>query len=243
MGNKPVFNRIILKLSGEALAGEKRFGLCIDTVTEICGSIKKCRDAGVQIGIVVGGGNFWRGRTSENMDKVRADQIGMLATTMNALAVGDVLESLGCEVRVQTAIEMRQLTEPYIRQKAIRNLEKGRIMIFGCGTGSPFFSTDSAAALRAAEMEADILLKATMVDGVYDKDPLKFDDAVKYDTLEHKDILVGGLRVLDGTAAAMCIDCGIPLIVFDLHRPDNIYDAVMGEKVGTTVNYERGTEP
>ncbi len=238
MGNTPKYKRILLKLSGEALAGEKKTGLDIPTIENICKSIKKCADAGIEIGIVVGGGNFWRGRSSENMDRVKADHIGMLATTMNALAVGDVLESMGCDVRVQTAIAMTSITEPYIRAKALRHFEKGRIVIFGCGTGSPFFSTDSAAALRAAELNADILLKATMVDGVYDKDPLKFDDAVKYEHLRHKDILVGGLRVLDGTAAAMCIDNNIPLIVFDLHRPDNIYDAAMGEKVGTIVNNE-----
>lgn len=232
----PKYKRVILKLSGEALAGEQKVGLDMPTITEICGSIKKCYEIGVQIGIVVGGGNFWRGRSSENMDKARADQIGMLATTMNALAVCDVLESLDCEVRVQTAISMAQLAEPYIRQKALRHFEKGRIVIFGCGTGSPFFTTDSAAALRAAELEADILLKATMVDGVYNKDPMKFDDAVKYDHLKHKDILVNGLRVLDGTAAAMCIENNIPLIVFDLHQPDNIFKVIMGEKIGTIVN-------
>ncbi len=199
-------------------------------------SIKKCYDIGTQIGIVVGGGNFWRGRASGTMDRVRADHIGMLATTMNALAVADVLEGLGCEVRVQTAIEMRSLAEPYIRQKALRHFEKGRIVIFGCGTGSPFFSTDSAASLRAAELEVDVLLKATMVDGVYDKDPNRYNDAVKFEHLSHHDILAAGLMVLDGTAAAMCSDNDIPLIVFDLRRPDNIYDAVMGEKVGTLVN-------
>jgi len=229
------YKRIILKLSGEALGGSKKIGLDMKTVLSICGSIKKCHDAGAQIGIVVGGGNFWRGRTSEDMDRVRADQIGMLATTMNALAIGDALESLGCEVRVQTAIHMSQIAEPYIRQKAIRNMEKGRIVIFGCGTGNPFFSTDSAAALRAAELEADIMLKATMVDGVFDKDPNLFKDAVKYETLRHKEILVNGLRVLDGTAAAMCLENNIPLIVFNLDEPDNIFRAVMGEKIGTTI--------
>jgi uridylate kinase len=231
----PKYKRILLKLSGEALAGSNKTGLDLPTITEICTSIKKCYDIGVQIGIVVGGGNFWRGRSSENMDRVRADHIGMLATTMNALAVADVLESLGCEVRVQTAITMQALAEPYIRQKALRHFEKGRIVIFACGTGSPFFSTDSAAALRAAELDVDILLKATMVDGIYNKDPLKFDDAVKYETLKHKDILINGLRVLDGTAAAMCSENNIPLLVFDLHRPDNIYDAVIGQKIGTIV--------
>jgi len=235
MQSEPKFKRMILKLSGEALAGERKFGICADTVLEICKSIKKCAEAGVQIGIVVGGGNYWRGRASENMDRVRADHIGMLATMMNALAVADVLESIGLDVRVQTAISMMQIAEPYIRQKAIRHFEKDRIVIFGSGTGSPFFSTDSAAALRAAELNADVLLKATMVDGVYDKDPLKFDDAVKFDEIKHKDILVKGIRVLDGAAAAMCSESGIPLIVFNLNRPDNIFDAVMGEKVGTIV--------
>ena len=233
---KPMYKRIMLKLSGEALAGEKKTGLDIPTIENICKSIKKCYDIGTQIGIVVGGGNFWRGRSGENMDRVRADHIGMLATTMNALAVADVLESLGCEVRDQTAIAMQQIAEPYIRQRAIRHFEKGRIVIFGCGTGSPFFSTDSAASLRAAELDVDIMLKATMVDGVYDKDPNRFNDAVKFDHLKHRDILAAGLRVLDGTAAAMCNDNDIPLIVFDLHRPDNIFDAVMGKKIGTIVN-------
>jgi len=233
--NLPLYKRMVLKLSGEALAGEKKHGLCMDTVTEICKSIKKCSDAGVEIGIVVGGGNYWRGRTTEKMDKVRADHIGMLATMMNALAVGDVLESLGCEVRVQSAISMVQFAEPCIRQKAVAHLKKGRIVVFGGGTGSPTFSTDSAAALRAAELNADIMLKATMVDGVYDKDPLKFDDAVKYETMKVKDILVDGLRVLDGTAAAMCVESRIPIIVFNLHDPENIYRAVMGEKIGTKV--------
>ena len=224
----PKYKRVLLKLSGEALAGEKKTGLDLPTINTICKSVKRCHDAGAEIGIVVGGGNFWRGRSSENMDRVTADHIGMLATTMNALAVGDALKELGCDVRVQSAIAMNAICEPYIREKAMRHFTKGRIIIFGCGTGSPFFSTDSAAALRAAEINADIVLKATMVDGVY--------DTVKYETLRHKDILVNGLRVLDGTAAAMCFENNIPLIVFDLHRPDNIYDAVMGEKVGTLVS-------
>ena len=233
---EPKYKRILLKVSGEALAGDNKTGLDYEVMTDICRSIKKCVDAGVQVAIVVGGGNYWRGRSSGAMDRTRADHIGMLATAMNALALADSLEALGCDVRVQTAILMQQVAEPYIRNRAVRHLEKGRIVIFGCGTGNPFFSTDSAAALRAAEINAEIVLKATMVDGVYDKDPLKFDDAVKYETLRHKDILVNGLRVLDGTAAAMCIENNIPLIVFDLHRPDNIFDAVMGEKVGTLVS-------
>lgn len=229
------YNRILLKLSGEALAGDKKTGLDYNVITEICKSIKKCAETGVQIGIVVGGGNFWRGRASGGMDRTRADHIGMLATAMNALAVADVLESLDVDVRVQTAISMPQVAEPYIRNRAVRHLEKGRIVIFGCGTGNPYFSTDTAAALRAAEIEADVLFKATMVDGVYDKDPNKFDDAVKYDELSLTEVLSKGLGVMDGTAATVCRDNDIPILVFNLGRPDNILDAVMGKKVGTIV--------
>ncbi len=231
----PKYKRVLLKLSGEALAGGKETGLDIPTVERICASIKKCADAGVQMGIVVGGGNFWRGRSSDGMDRARADHIGMLATAMNALAVADVLEKLGCTVRVQTAITMQQVAEPFILGKAIRHLEKGRVVIFGCGTGNPFFSTDSAASLRAAELNADIILKATMVDGIYDKDPKKFPDAVKYDVITHHDILVKKLQVMDSAAAAICTENNIPIIVFNLDRPDNIFDAVMGESVGTLV--------
>lgn len=233
--SEPMYKRVLLKLSGEALAGDKKIGLDYSIITRICESIKKCSDAGVQIGIVVGGGNFWRGRSSGAMDRTRADHIGMLATTMNALAVADVLESLGADVRVQTAIAMHQVAEPYIRNKAVRHMEKGRIVIFGCGTGNPFFSTDTASTLRAAEIEADIVLKATMVDGVYDKDPNKYDDAVKYNELSFNDILVKNLAVMDSTAASMCKDNNIPILVFNLKRPDNIFDACMGEKVGTIV--------
>lgn len=235
MSEQPMYRRVLLKLSGEALAGDKKIGLDYSIITKICESIKKCSDVGVQIGIVVGGGNFWRGRSSGAMDRTRADHIGMLATTMNALAVADVLESLGADVRVQTAIAMHQVAEPYIRNKAVRHMEKGRIVIFGCGTGNPFFSTDTASTLRAAEIEADIVLKATMVDGVYDKDPNKYSDAVKYDELSFNDILVKNLAVMDSTAASMCKDNNIPILVFNLKRPDNIFDACMGEKVGTIV--------
>ena len=235
---QPKYKRVLLKLSGEALAGNKSTGLDFDTINRICRGIKKVYDAGIEVGIVVGGGNFWRGRSGGNMDRTRADHIGMLATTMNALAVGDCLETLGCDVRVQTAITMQQVAEPYIRNRAVRHLEKGRIVVFGCGTGNPFFSTDTAAALRAAEIEADVLLKATMVDGVYDKDPKKYDDAVKYDELTFSDILIKGLAVMDSTAAAMCKDNSIPIIVFGLNREDNIYDVLMGEKVGTIVKEE-----
>ena len=232
---EPKYKRVVLKLSGEALAGEKKMGLDMDVINNICVSIKKCVDAGAQIGIVVGGGNFWRGRSSQNKDRTRADHIGMLATTMNALAVADALEALGVVVRVQTAISMQQIAEPYIRNRAINHLNKGRVVIFGCGTGSPFFSTDTAATLRAVEIEADILLKATMVDGVYDKDPHKFEDAVRYERISFSDVLNSALSVMDSTAASMCRDNKMPMLVFDLSRPDNIYDAIMGKQVGTVV--------
>ncbi|SDB44483.1 uridylate kinase [Ruminococcaceae bacterium FB2012] len=232
---EPKYKRILLKLSGEALAGEKKFGLDYDVINKFGNSIKKCVDAGVEVGIVVGGGNFWRGRSSGGMDRTRADHIGMLATAMNALAVADGLENCGMEVRVQTAISMPQVAEPYIRNRAMRHFEKGRVVVFGCGTGNPFFSTDTAAALRAAEIEADIFFKATMVDGVYNKDPHKYPDAVKFETLSFNDILSKDLAVMDSTAAAMCKDNNIPILVFDLADPDNIYRACMGEKIGTIV--------
>ncbi|MBR6581460.1 MAG: UMP kinase [Ruminococcus sp.] len=233
---EPVYKRILLKLSGEALAGDKKSGLNYDVITDICTSIKKVVDAGVQVAIVVGGGNFWRGRSSGAMDRTRADHIGMLATAMNALAVADVLESLGCEVRVQTAIAMQAVAEPYIRNRAVRHMEKGRVVIFGCGTGNPFFSTDTAASLRASEIEADIFLKATLVDGVYDKDPHKYEDAKKYEKLTFSQVIGDGLAVMDSTAAAMCRDNNKKMLVFDLSRPDNIYDAVMGANIGTVVS-------
>lgn len=232
---EPKYKRILLKLSGEALAGDKKFGLDYSIINNICVSIKKCVDIGVEIGIVVGGGNFWRGRTSGAMDRTRADHMGMLATTMNALAVADVLENLSVDVRVQTAISMQQVAEPYIRNRAMRHMQKGRVVIFGCGTGNPFFSTDTASALRAAEIEADIFFKATMVDGVYNKDPNKYPDAIKYKSLSFNDILVNSLGVMDSTAASMCKDNNIPILVFNLNRPDNIYDAVLGKEVGTIV--------
>ncbi|MBO5934875.1 MAG: UMP kinase [Clostridia bacterium] len=229
------YNRILLKLSGEVLAGDKKQGIDFNTVESVCEIIKKCTDIGVQIGIVVGGGNFWRGRSSGNMDRTRADHIGMLATTMNSLALADTLEAMDVPVRVQTAIEMRQIAEPYIRNKAIRHFEKGRVVIFGCGTGSPFFSTDTAASLRAAEIKADVMLKATNVDGVYNKDPNKFDDAVKFDTLTHADVVEKGYGVMDSTAAALCKDNNIPILVFNLQDPENIFRAVTGENIGTLV--------
>lgn len=232
---KPKYKRILLKLSGESLAGEAKHGIDFDTVTAYCEPIKKLVDDGVQVAIVVGGGNFWRGRSSGDMDRTRADHMGMLATTINALGVADALEQLGVDVRVQTAITMREVAEPYIRNRAIRHLEKGRVVIFGCGTGNPFFSTDTAAALRAAEIEAEIILKATLVDGVYDKDPNVHTDAVKFDTLSFKQVLEKDLKVIDSTAAAICKDNNIGLLVFSILDPENIYDAVCDTKVGTLV--------
>ncbi len=232
---EPKYRRILLKISGEALAGEKKTGLDYSIITDICKSVKKCVDAGVQVAIVVGGGNFWRGRSSGAMDRTRADHIGMLATAMNSLALADVLESLGCVVRVQTAITMQQVAEPYIRNKAVNHLSKGRVVIFGCGTGNPFFSTDTAASLRAVEIQADIFLKATLVDGVYDKDPHKYPDAKKFERLTFSQVLNDELAVMDSTAATMCRDNRMTMLVFDLSRPDNIYDAVMGKSVGTVV--------
>ena len=232
------YKRIILKLSGEALAGEKKFGLDYTVIGNICESIKKCVDVGAQVGIVVGGGNFIRGRMSGSLDRIRADHMGMLATAINAFALSDVLESMGVETRVQTAINMQQVAEPYIRNRALRHLEKGRVVIFGCGTGNPLFSTDSAAALRGVEIGAEILMKATLVDGVYDKDPNRFEDAVRYETLTFSQVLNDNLAVMDMSAAAMCNENKLPMLVFDLHRPDNILDAVLGEKIGTVITAE-----
>lgn len=232
---QPKYKRILLKLSGESLAGSQSHGIDFDTVLGICKPVMECADMGVQIGIVVGGGNFWRGRSSGKMDRTRADHMGMLATTINALGVADALEQLGVPVRVQTAIEMRQIAEPYIRSRAVRHLEKGRVVVFGCGTGNPFFSTDTAAALRAAEIDADIVLKATMVDGVYDSDPKKNPDAKKFDSLSFLDVLNRDLKVMDSTAASLCRDNHIPILVFSIEDPHNITKAVCGETIGTIV--------
>ena len=230
-----IYKRILLKLSGEVLAGPDGKGIDFSTVNRVCAAVKECCELGVEIGLVVGGGNFWRGRSSGEMDRTRADHMGMLATTMNALALADALEQMGVNVRVQTAITMQQVAEPYIRNRAVRHLEKGRVVIFGCGTGNPFFSTDTAAALRAAEINAEIIFKATNVDGVYDKDPNKYPDAVKYDTLTHTEILQKGLAVMDATAASLCRDNHISILVFNLSDPENIVRAVKGENVGTVV--------
>ena len=230
------YNRVLLKISGEALAGEAKLGINDEVLKEISKNIKAVADLGVQVAIVVGGGNFWRGRSSEKMDRVTADHMGMLATLMNSLALSDALEQQGAVTRVLSAIEVRQMAEPYIRKRAVRHLEKGRIVIFACGTGNPYFSTDTGAALRATEIGADIFLKATMVDGVYDKDPHKYDDAKKYDTLTFSQVIGEDLGVMDSTAAAMCRDNHMKMLVFDLSRPDNIYDAIMGKNIGTVVS-------
>ncbi len=229
------YKRVLLKLSGEALAGEKKFGLDYDIVSKISKSIKDCVDLGVQMGIVVGGGNFWRGRSSGKMDRTRADHMGMLATVINSLALADALEALDVDVRVQTAIAMQAVAEPYIRNRAVRHLEKGRVVIFGCGTGNPFFSTDTTSSLRAAEIEADVIFKATMVDGVYDKDPNKYSDAVRYDSLTFSEVLNKELNVMDMTAASMCKDNNIPVLVFSIDNPENIVKALKGEKIGTII--------
>ncbi len=229
------YKRILLKLSGEAMAGDKGMGIDFDTVLGIAKAVKECADAGVQMAVVVGGGNFWRGRQSGKMDRTRADHMGMLATAINALGLADALEQLGCEVRVQTGIVMNQIAEPYIRARAIRHLEKGRVVIFGCGTGNPFFSTDTAAALRAAEIEADIIFKASLVDGIYDSDPKTHPNAVKYDEISYLDVLNKELKVMDSTAATMCRDNHLPILVFHLDDPQNIVRAARGEAIGTIV--------
>lgn len=232
---EPVYKRILLKLSGEVLAGGQGHGFDFDVINSICSAVKKVSDLGVEIGLVVGGGNFWRGRSGGSMDRTRADHIGMLATVMNSLALADALEQLCVPVRVQSAIEMHQIAETYIRNKAISHLEKGRVVIFGSGTGNPFFSTDTCAALRAAEIKADVILKATNVDGVYDKDPNKFADAVKYDVVTHSEVLEKDLKVMDSTAASLCRDNKIQILVFNLEDPENIVRAVLGENIGTIV--------
>ena len=238
--NTPIYKRILLKISGEALAGDAGRGLNFDVIGAVSAAIKKCVDMGVQVGVVVGGGNFWRGVKDggDKMVRVRADHMGMLATAINALAVADVLEQHGVEVRVQTAIEMRQVAEPYIRSRAIRHLEKGRVVVFGCGTGNPFFSTDTAAVLRAAEIDADVILLAKNVDGVYSADPVKYADAVKYDSITYDDVLAQHLAVMDSTATSLSMDNDIPVLLFALKDPENIVRAVMGEKIGTSVKGE-----
>lgn len=231
----PKYKRVLLKLSGEALAGQQKTGIDTETLGSITDRICEAFNLGTEISIVVGGGNFWRGRSGIGMDRTTADHMGMLATVINSLALQDALESRGIPTRVQTAIEMRQIAEPYIRRKAVRHLEKRRIVIFACGIGNPYFSTDTAAALRAAEIDAEVILKATMVDGVYDSDPKKNPEAVKFDSLTFGEALNRRLAVMDSTALSLCMDNNIPLIVFDLSDPANIVRVVCGEKLGTTL--------
>jgi uridylate kinase len=232
-----MYKRIVLKLSGEALAGERGFGLDADKVAEIAGELAEIHALGVQVGVVVGGGNIFRGLSAQasEMDRVSADSMGMLATIINAIAVQDAMEKHDVQCRVMTAVQMNQLAEPYIRRRAVRHLEKGRVVIFAAGTGNPYFSTDTAASLRAMEIKADVLLKGTKVEGIYDADPVLFKDAVKYEEITYMDILKQGLKVMDLTAVSLCKDNNLPLIVFNMNEPGNIRRVVLGEKIGSLV--------
>ena len=232
------YKRILLKLSGEALAGDSKKGIDPNVIGEICDEIKKVKQLGVEIAIVVGGGNFWRVRIGKEMERTTSDYMGMLATVMNGLALQDALEARGMYTRVQTAIEMRQIAEPYIKRKALKHLERGRIVIFSCGTGNPYFTTDTTAALRAAEIEADVILVAKTIDGVYSADPKVDPNAIKYDKITYLDMLNKDLKVMDSTATSLCRDNNIPLLVFGINEPENILKAVMGEKIGTLVEGE-----
>ena len=229
------YKRIMLKLSGESLAGNKGTGIDFDKVLEICKEITEVTSKGIEVAIVVGGGNFWRGRSNQQMDRCTSDYIGMLGTTMNALAIGDAFKQLGQEVRVQTGVEMRQIAEYYIKDRANKHLNNKRVVVFGCGTGSPFFSTDTAAALRAAEIGADALLKATNVDGIYTKDPKKHEDAKKIEEITYLEILNKKLNVMDTTATSLCMDNNIQIIVFDINKKDNLKKIINGENIGTIV--------
>ena len=231
-----MYKRILLKLSGEALAGDKGIGIDWDTMNGICDAIKEIHDEGVEIGIVVGGGNFWRGKYGKGMVKTTADYMGMLATTMNGLALQDALEKRGLQTRVQTAIEMRQIAEPYIGRRALRHLEKGRIVIFSCGTGSPYFSTDTAASLRACEIQANVILVAKTIDGVYNADPKVDPNAKKFDHITYQQIIEEDLKVMDSTSISLCKDNNIPLVVFAMKDPKNIIRATNGEEIGTKVD-------
>ncbi len=231
------YKRILLKLSGESLMGEKQYGIDEKRIAEYATQIKEIADMGIEIGIVIGGGNIFRGvaASAQGMDRASSDYMGMLATCINSLALQDALEKAKVPTRVQSAIEVAEIAEPYIRRKAIRHLEKGRIVIFAAGTGNPFFTTDTASALRAVEMNVDLLLKATKVDGVYDKDPNKHADAIRYETVSYNEALSRNLKVMDGTAFTLCQDNGIPIVVFDMMVPGNIHKALIGENVGTVV--------
>ncbi|RYZ80190.1 MAG: UMP kinase [Proteobacteria bacterium] len=236
--SKPVYKRILLKLSGEALAGAQGQGINTTIIKQIANDVSEAYKTGVEIGIVIGGGNIYRGvaASAEGMDRASADYMGMLATCINALALQDALEKAQVPTRVQTAIEMAEIAEPYIRRRAIRHLEKGRIVIFGAGTGNPFFTTDTAASLRAMEISAEVIMKATKVDGIYDKDPNKFTDAKKFEKISYIEVLNKGLQVMDSTAISLCMDNKLPIITFDLTKPGNVLRAVLGEKIGTLVH-------
>ena len=229
------YKRVLLKLSGEALAGERKTGVDVETLGKICDKVKEIVEMGVQVGIVVGGGNFWRGRYGHQMEKTTSDYMGMLATTINGLAIQDALEARGVHTRVQTAIEMRGIAEPYIKRKAMKHLDKGRVVIFTCGTGSPFFTTDTGAALRAAEIDADVILLAKTCDGVYSADPKEDPNATKFDEITYLDVLQKQLKVMDSTATSLCMDNNIPLVVFGIAEPENIVKIIKGEKIGTLV--------
>ena len=232
--NKP-YKRVLLKLSGEVLAGEKKTGIDAKVVGNLCDAIKEVSDLGIQVAVVVGGGNFWRGRYGHEMERTTADYMGMLATAMNGLALQDALEARGVYTRVQTAIEMREIAEPYIKRKALKHLEKGRVVIFGCGTGNPYFTTDTAAALRAAEIDAEVILVGKTIDGVYSADPKIDKNAKKFDEITYLDILSDNLKVMDSTAISLCRDNDIHLIVFEIAKPENIVKIVKGEKIGTLI--------
>lgn len=232
---KPVYNRVLLKVSGEALAGEQRFGINEEMTRKVAKQVKEIHDLGVEVAIVVGGGNFWRGRTSKDMDRATADYMGMLATVMNSLALQDALLALGVKARVQTAIDMTEIAEPYARRKALAHLEQGSVVIFGAGTGSPFFSTDTTAALRAAEMDVDAILLAKNVDAVYDKDPAIYADAKKFSRLTHMEVVEKDLKVMDLTAATLCKDNNIKIHVFGIAEDGNVMKAVLGEDIGTII--------
>ena len=229
------YKRILLKLSGEAMAGDKKSGIDADVLGKICDQVKKIVDLGVQVSIVIGGGNFWRGRYGHQMERTTSDYMGMLATAINSLALQDALEARGVYTRVQTAIEMREIAEPYIKRKAIKHLEKGRVVIFACGTGHPYFSTDTAAALRAVETDSEVILLAKTIDGVYSADPKEDPTATKFDEITYLDILNKDLKVMDSTATSLCKDNNIPLIVFGIDEPENIVKIINGERLGTIV--------
>jgi len=238
--SRPSFNRVLLKLSGESLAGDQGYGIDPQTITTIAKEIKMVVDKGVQLALVIGGGNIFRGlaASSKGMDRASADYMGMLATMINSLAMQDALEKIGVATRVQSAIAMQEVAEPYIRRKAIRHLEKGRVVIFGAGTGNPYFTTDTAASLRAMEINAQAILKGTKVDGVYSADPKKNPDAIKYPTLKYIDVLKMGLQVMDATATSLCMDNKLPIIIFDLTTEGNIIKVINGEDIGTIVQGE-----